>query len=157
MWDMPQSSERGTYNCGVGLLSHETSIFIKTNSRIALAFGVTVATLAQSIGHVSGCHINPAVTAGLLVGRKIGLLRAIAYIVAQCFGGAIGAGLLLVIQCFITFDYRDTGCSILMLLFIKINVFSNIQILTPEEFQGAKGLGKTALGAGVSAGQVGEI
>ena len=64
--------------------------------RIALAFGVTVATMAQSIGHVSGCHINPAVTAGLLVGRKIGIIKAICYIVAQCLGATIGAGLLLV-------------------------------------------------------------
>ena len=85
-----------------------------------MAFGVTVATLAQSIGHVSGCHINPAVTAGLLVGRKIGFLRAIAYIVAQCFGGAIGAGLLLVIQCFITYDYREL---ILMFWSIKTDIF----------------------------------
>jgi len=62
--------------------------------RIALCFGVTVATMAQSIGHISGCHINPAVTAGLLVGRKIGLIKAILYIVSQCIGAIIGTGLL---------------------------------------------------------------
>jgi len=62
--------------------------------RIALAFGVTVATMAQSIGHVSGCHINPAVTAGLLVGQKIGLVKALLYVVSQCLGAILGAGLL---------------------------------------------------------------
>jgi len=62
--------------------------------RISLAFGVTVATMAQSIGHISGCHINPAVTAGLLVGRKIGLIKSILYIVFQCIGAVIGTGLL---------------------------------------------------------------
>ena len=65
--------------------------------RIALAFGVTVATIAQGIGHVSGCHINPAVTAGLFAGAKIGLVKALLYIVFQCFGAIIGAGLLKVV------------------------------------------------------------
>lgn len=62
--------------------------------RIALAFGLAVATMAQSIGHISGCHINPAVTAGLFVGRKIGLIKAVLYIIIQCVGALLGAGLL---------------------------------------------------------------
>jgi len=63
--------------------------------RIALAFGVTVATLAQSIGHVSGCHINPAITAGLITGAKIGVIKGLLYIVFQCIGGLIGGALLM--------------------------------------------------------------
>ena len=70
--------------------------------RIAMCFGVTVATMAQSIGHISGCHINPAVTAGLLIGRKIGLIKAILYIVSQCIGAVIGTGLLFVRNLFKT-------------------------------------------------------
>jgi len=58
---------------------------------VALAFGVTVATMAQSIGHVSDCHINPAVTLGLFVAGKIGMLKALCYVVFQCIGGIIGA------------------------------------------------------------------
>merc|ERR1719175_228541 len=62
--------------------------------RISLAFGLTVATMAQSIGHISGCHINPAVTAGLFAGGQIGLIRSILYIVVQCIGATVGAFLL---------------------------------------------------------------
>lgn len=65
--------------------------------RIALAFGVTVATMAQSIGHISGCHINPAVTAGLFIGRKIGLIKALLYVVFQCLGATAGSGLLMAV------------------------------------------------------------
>merc|ERR1719411_1065393 len=67
--------------------------------RIALAFGITVATMAQSIGHVSGCHINPAITSGLIVGAKIGLVKGLLYIVFQCIGGLIGGGLLSAFTC----------------------------------------------------------
>lgn len=66
--------------------------------RIALAFGLAVATLAQSIGHISGCHVNPAVTVGLVVGRKISIAKGVLYIIAQCVGALIGAGILQVIS-----------------------------------------------------------
>jgi len=65
--------------------------------RIALCFGVTVATVAQTIGHVSGCHINPAVTAGLITGAKIGLIKGLLYMVAQSIGAILGAGILRVL------------------------------------------------------------
>jgi len=65
--------------------------------RIALAFGLTVATMAQSIGHISGCHINPGVTAGLMAGGKIGLINGLLYIVVQTVGAIVGAALLLVL------------------------------------------------------------
>ena len=67
-------------------------------TRIALAFGLSVATLAQSIGHISGCNINPAVTVGLVTGRKMGIAKGILYIVAQCLGALIGAGILQVMM-----------------------------------------------------------
>lgn len=62
--------------------------------QIALAFGVTVATIAQAVGHVSGCHINPAVTCAMLVARHISVLRALIYIVCQCLGALVGAAIL---------------------------------------------------------------
>jgi len=65
--------------------------------RIALAFGLTVATLAQTIGHVSGCHINPAVTSGLMAGSKIGIAKGLIYIVVQCLGGVAGGVILMAV------------------------------------------------------------
>jgi len=62
--------------------------------RIALCFGITVATLAQTIGHVSGCHINPAVSLALIIGAKIGIVKGFLYIVFQCLGAMTGAAIL---------------------------------------------------------------
>ncbi|HET9158787.1 MAG TPA: aquaporin Z [Myxococcaceae bacterium] len=61
---------------------------------VALAFGLTVLTMAFAIGHVSGCHLNPAVSVGLTVGGRFKASELPAYIVAQVVGGAIAAGTL---------------------------------------------------------------
>ena len=61
---------------------------------VSLAFGLTVLTMAAAIGHISGCHLNPAVTAGLVAGGRFPMKDAIGYIVAQVIGGIAGAGVL---------------------------------------------------------------
>lgn len=64
---------------------------------VSLAFGLTVLTMAYAIGHISGCHLNPAVTIGLWTGKRIPASDLLPYIVAQVLGGIAGAGLLYVI------------------------------------------------------------
>ena len=64
---------------------------------VALAFGLTVMTMAYAIGHVSGCHLNPAVTAGLVAARRFPVSELPAYAVGQLLGGITGAGLLYLI------------------------------------------------------------
>ena len=64
---------------------------------VALAFGLTVLTMAFAIGHISGCHLNPAVSAGLVVGKRFPASEFLPYVVAQVLGGMAGAGTLYVI------------------------------------------------------------
>jgi aquaporin Z len=64
---------------------------------VALAFGLTVLTMAYAIGHVSGCHLNPAVTVGLWAGRRFPARDVLGYVVAQVLGGVLGAAVLYVI------------------------------------------------------------
>ena len=64
---------------------------------VSLAFGLTVLTMAYSIGHVSGCHLNPAVTVGLSVGGRFPASQIVPYVVAQVIGAVIGAAVLYVI------------------------------------------------------------
>jgi aquaporin Z len=64
---------------------------------VALAFGLTVLTMAYAIGHISGCHLNPAVSIGLTTGRRFPASELPAYIIAQLLGGIAGAGVLYVI------------------------------------------------------------
>jgi aquaporin Z len=72
-------------NVGVGFLG------------VAVAFGLTVLTMAYAIGHISGCHLNPAVSIGLWAGKRFPARDLLPYIVAQVIGGIVGAGILLVI------------------------------------------------------------
>jgi aquaporin Z len=64
---------------------------------VALAFGLTVMTMAFAIGHISGCHLNPAVSVGLVVGKRFPASELVPYVVAQLLGGIAGAGVLYVI------------------------------------------------------------
>ena len=64
---------------------------------VALAFGLTVLTMAYAIGHISGCHLNPAVTIGLWAGGRFKASEIIPYIVSQVLGGIAGAGVLYLI------------------------------------------------------------
>ena len=72
-------------NLGIGFLG------------VALAFGLTVMTMAFAIGHISGCHLNPAVTVGLWTGKRFEGKDVLPYIGAQVVGALIAAGVLYVI------------------------------------------------------------
>ena len=64
---------------------------------VALAFGLTVMTMAFAIGHISGCHLNPAVSIGLWAGGRFDGKELLPYIVSQVLGGIAGAGILYLI------------------------------------------------------------
>jgi len=72
-------------NLGIGFLG------------VALAFGLTVLTMAFAIGHISGCHLNPAVSLGLVVGKRFPASDLIPYWIAQVLGAIAAGGVLLVI------------------------------------------------------------
>ena len=72
-------------NLGIGFLG------------VALAFGLTLLTMAYAIGHISGCHINPAVTMGLVAGGRFPANELLPYWVSQVIGAIAGAGVLVVI------------------------------------------------------------
>lgn len=64
---------------------------------VAFAFGLTVMTMAYAIGHISGCHLNPAVSVGLLVGRRFPVSELLPYVIAQVLGAVAGAAVLYLI------------------------------------------------------------
>src|SRR4051794_7632806 len=72
-------------NVGIGVLG------------VSFAFGLTVLTMAYAIGHVSGCHLNPAVSVGLVVAKRFPASNLLAYVVAQVAGGIVAAAVLYVI------------------------------------------------------------
>ncbi|MGR5177038.1 aquaporin Z [Vibrio parahaemolyticus] len=64
---------------------------------VSLAFGLTVLTMAFAIGHISGCHLNPAVTVGLWIGGRFEAKEILPYIIAQVIGGILAGGVLYII------------------------------------------------------------
>lgn len=78
------------FGCGAAVLAGRFIGFLG----IAFAFGMVLLVLVYSIGPISGCHVNPAVTLAMLAARKISARDAMLYIVVQCIGAVIGAELL---------------------------------------------------------------
>ncbi|XP_036183590.1 aquaporin-1 [Myotis myotis] len=76
------------------LKNNQTSGAAQDNVKVSLAFGLSIATMAQSVGHISGAHLNPAVTLGLLLSCQISVLRAVLYIIAQCVGAIVATAIL---------------------------------------------------------------
>lgn len=79
--------------CGSAVLAASSPVGIGVLG-VALAFGLTVLTMAFAIGHISGCHLNPAVSVGLVVGGRFPARELPAYIVSQVIGGVVAAALL---------------------------------------------------------------
>ena len=79
--------------CGSAVLAGDKIGFLG----VSFAFGFSLLAMAYTIGPISGCHINPAVTVGLLLSRKLDGKYALGYILAQIVGAILGAGVLLLI------------------------------------------------------------
>ena len=127
---------------------------------VAFAFGLTVLTMAYAIGHISGCHLNPAVTLGLVAGKRFPAKEIAPYWIAQVLGGLAASGVLYVI-----FSGRDTwtlngfasngyglhspgGYSLLACLLAEalLTFFFLIVILGATDERAAKGLAPLAIG-----------
>src|SRR5207302_2526418 len=83
--------------CGAAVLAAGVPSVGIGYAGVALAFGLTVLTMAFAIGHISGCHLNPAVSVGLAVAKRFPASELLPYIVAQVAGAILASTLLFVI------------------------------------------------------------
>jgi len=132
---------------------------------VALAFGLTVVTMAYVFGPISGCHLNPAVSLGLWAGKRFNARELLPYIVAQVIGAIIGAGILYVIATgssmfdpkagFATNGYGDhsPGRYTLVACFITevvMTFFFLIIIMGATDERAPKGFAPLAIGLGLT-------
>jgi aquaporin Z len=85
------------FGCGSVVIGGYGASFPVGMLPVAFAFGLAVTAMAYTIGPISGCHINPAVTVSMLVAGRIGVNEAIGYIISQIVGGILGALIIVVI------------------------------------------------------------
>ena len=132
---------------------------------VALAFGLTVLTMAFAIGHISGCHLNPAVSFGLWAGGRFPAAELLPYIIAQVAGGIVGAGILYLIASgqegfslaggFASNGFGEHspgGYSMLSVMICEIvmTLFFLIIILGATDERASKGFAPIAIGLGLT-------
>jgi aquaporin Z len=128
---------------------------------VALAFGLTVLTMAFAIGHVSGCHLNPAVSLGLVVGKRFPASELLPYVVAQVGGAIAASGVLYVIASGLaTFDihagfalngyaeHSPQGYSLLagLVAEVVLTAFFLMVIMGSTDIRAPKGFAPIAIG-----------
>ncbi len=89
--------------CGVAALTHGSLV------ATSLAFGLVIVAMAYSIGRISGCHINPAVSLGLFINRRMNVKEFFLYVAAQVIGGILGAIALFGILKMTAYDFSVIG------------------------------------------------
>ena len=147
-----------------------TAIFATTDTLgISLAFGLSLLCMAYLIGRISGCHINPAVTIGMIVTKKLDAAKSAPYFVGQVVGGLIGAGVIALVLAgndgylgaardagFASNGFGDhspAGFNLLSVAIIEIVVtaiFVLIVLGTTDESGVPRGFGPLAAGLGLT-------
>ena len=131
---------------------------------VALAFGLTVLTMAYAIGHISGCHLNPAVSLGLVMGKRFPAGEMLPYWAAQVVGGILGAGVLRYIASgqpgFVAGGFASNGYGALspggyslaacFVTEVLLTAFFLIIILGATDQRAAKGFAPLAIGLGLT-------
>ncbi|XP_066449808.1 aquaporin-2-like [Eleutherodactylus coqui] len=124
---------------------------------VALAFGLGIGTLVQAFGHVSGAHINPAVTLAFMVGSHISFLRAVFYVGAQLLGAVSGAAIIQGLTPFEVrgnlsvnglFNHTDAGNAFVLELFLTLQLI--LCIFASTDDRRTDSVGSPALSIGLS-------
>ncbi|MEQ2167228.1 hypothetical protein GOODEAATRI_001930 [Goodea atripinnis] len=128
---------------------------------VAFCFGLAAATFIQSIGHISGGHINPAVTFAYLIGSQMSLFRAFFYIVAQCLGALAGAAVLYGVtpnnmrgNLAMTTPGISLGMATTIEIFLTLQLVVCIFAVTDERRNGRLGSAALAIGFSVLIGHL---
>uniref|UniRef100_A0A4W3HBS1 Aquaporin-4 n=1 Tax=Callorhinchus milii TaxID=7868 RepID=A0A4W3HBS1_CALMI len=126
---------------------------------VSLCFGLSIATMVQCFGHISGGHVNPAVTAAMVCTRKLSLAKGLFYVVAQCLGAITGAGILYLITPSsvaggLGVTKLSAGHGLLVEIFITFQLVLTIFATCDPKREDLKGSSALAIGFSVAIGHM---